>query len=87
MLIWALDLLVGKKELEVLELATGVRDLIGVAVEALSVLVLAAGLVVGKHADAVLHSEDLVVNATVVTILVAEVVESLSKLGNELVLL
>ena len=71
---WPVDLLVGKKELEVLELATSVGDLIGVTVEALSVLVLAAGLVIGKHADTVLHCEDLVVNATVVTILVAEVV-------------
>ena len=40
-------LLVREEEFEVLKLAACIRDLIGVAVEALTVLVLAPGLVVG----------------------------------------
>ena len=64
-------LLVIEKELEVLELATGVRDLIGVTVESLAVFMLRTGLIVGKHADTILHRKNLVVNTTVIAILVA----------------
>ena len=54
-----------------------VRNFIGVMVETLAVLVLATSLVVGEHTQTVLHGEDLVVNTTVVSVLVAEVVEAL----------
>ena len=80
-------LLVGKEELEVLKLAASVRNLVRVTVKSLAVLVLRAGLVVSKHADTVLHSENLVVHTAVVTVLVPQVVEALSKLSNELILL
>lgn len=80
-------LLVREEELEVLELTAGVLDLIGVAVESLTVLVLRAGLVVGKHAHAVLHGENFVIDATVVAVLVAQVVQALTELSNELILL
>ena len=48
---------------------------------------LGAGLVVGKHAHAILHSENLVIHSTVVAILVAQVVETLAQFGDELILL
>ena len=80
-------LLVIEEELEVLELATGVRDLVGVAVESLAVLMLWTSLIVGKHANTILHGENLVVYTTVVAILVAQIVKSLAKLSNKLVLL
>ena len=48
---------------------------------------LRSGLVVGKHAKTVLHGEDLVVDATVVSVLVAQVVQTLTKLSDKLVLL
>jgi hypothetical protein len=81
------DLLVREEELEVLKLAAGVLDLISVAVESVTVLVLSAGLVVSEHAHAVLHGENFVIDTTVVAVLVAQVVEALTKLGNELILL
>ena len=80
-------LLVREEELEVLELATGIGDLVSVTVESLAVLVLAAGLVVGQHAQTVLHGEDLVIDATIVPVLVAQVVEALAQLSDQLVLL
>lgn len=46
-------------------------------VEALAIFVLAAGLVVSQHAQTVLHGEDLVVYTTVVSVLVAQVIEAL----------
>ena len=79
-------LLVREEELEVLELAACVRDLIGVSVKTLAVLVLAPGFVVSEHAQAVLHGEDLVVDTTVVPVLVAQIVKALTQLGDELVL-
>ena len=80
-------LLVIEEELEVLELAASVGDLIGVAVESLTVLVLRASLVVREHANAILHSENLVVNTAIVTILVAQIVKPLAKLSDKLIFL
>ena len=48
---------------------------------------LAARLVICEHTETVLHREDLVVNATVIAVLIAEVVEALSKLSDVLILL
>ena len=81
------DLLVCKEELEVLELLASVLDFVGGTVESLSVFVLASRLVVGEHSVAVFHREDLIVDATVVTVLIPQVVELLAQLGNQLVLL
>ena len=44
-------------------------------------------LVILKHPQAVLHGEDLVVHASVVPVLVSQVIKTLSELSNELVLL
>ena len=67
-------LLVVKEELEVLELSASVRDLVRVAVESLTVLVLRTSLIVGEHANTVLHGENFVVDTAIVAILVAEIV-------------
>ena len=48
---------------------------------------LAARLVICEHTETVLHREDLVVDTTVIAVLVAEVVQALSKLSDELILL
>ena len=48
---------------------------------------LAARLVIREHTETVLHREDLVVDAAVIAVLIAEVVEALSKLSDELILL
>lgn len=82
-----MHLLVGEEELEVLELAARVADLVGSTVETLTAFVVATGLVVLQHADAVLHSVDLVRDTAVISVLVSQIVESLTQLGNELVLL
>ena len=71
-------LLVVKEELEVLELSASVRNLIRVAIKSLTVLVLRASLVVSEHTHTVLHGENLVVDAAIVAILVAEIVEALT---------
>ena len=68
-------------------MAASVRDLVSVAVKAFAVLMLATGLVVGQHAETVFHGEDLIVDTTVISILVAEIVEALPQLSNKLVLL
>jgi hypothetical protein len=73
--------------LEVIKLLAGVGDLVSSSVETVAVLVLGAGLVVAEHAVAVLHGENFVVDAAVVAVLVAEVVELLSELGDELIFL
>ena len=80
-------LLVVKEELEVLELSASVRDLVRVAVKSLTVLVLRTSLVVSEHTHTVLHGENLVVDTAIVAILVAEIVEALTQLGDQLVLL
>ena len=67
-------------------MATGVTDFVSVMVESLSVFVLAAGLVITQHADAVLHSENLVIDSAVVSVLISQVIEALSKLSDKLVL-
>ena len=53
----------------------------------LAVLVLAPGFVVSKHAQAVLHGENLIIDSTVVPVLIAQIVKALAQLSNELVLL
>ena len=73
--------------LELLKCAPRILDLIHSAIESEPVIVLAARLVVREHAVAILHSEDLIVHATVVSILITQVVQLLPQLGNELVLL
>lgn len=79
--------LLREQVLELLELATGVLDFIDGSVESKAVLVLTSGFVVAQHAVPVLHREDFVVDATVVAVLIPQVVELLSELSNELVLL
>ena len=48
---------------------------------------LATGLVVTEHSVSVLHRENFVVDTAVITILVSQVVELLTKLGDQLVFL
>ncbi len=67
-------------------MTTGITDFISVMVESLSVFVLAAGLVITQHADAVLHSENLVIDSAVVSVLISQVIEALSKFSDKLVL-
>ena len=80
-------LLVIEEEFEILKLAARVRDLVRVAVKSLTILVLGTGFIVCQHANAILHGENLVVDTAVVTILVAQVVKTLAKLCDKLVLL
>jgi len=80
-------LLVREEELEIFELSARVRDLVCVAVQSFAALVLTPGLVVGEHAQTVLHRENLVVHAPVVSVLVSQVVESLTQLCDQLVFL
>jgi hypothetical protein len=56
-------------------------------VESLTVVVVALGLVVLEHSDAVLHGVDLIRNTSVVSVLVSQVVQSLSEFSNQLVFL
>ena len=67
-------LLVLEEVLEVIELLAGVSNFVGATVETGSVLLLTSGSIVGEHSVAVLHGEDLVVDSTVVTILVSQVI-------------
>ena len=80
-------LLVVKEELEVLELSASVGNLVRVAVKSLTVLVLRTSLIVGEHTHTVLHGKNFVVDAAIVAILVTEIVEALTQLGDQLVLL
>ena len=80
-------LLVVEEELEVLKLSTSVRDLIGVAIESLTVLVLGACLIICEHANTIFHGEDLVIDAAIVAILIAQIVESLAQFSDQLVFL
>lgn len=77
----------GKQEFEVVELLARVGDLVTSTVEASSVFVLRAGLVVTKHAVSVLHGENFVINTSVVSVLVAEIVQLLAELSNKLIFL
>ena len=81
------DLLVREQELEVFKLFAGIRDLICTSVHPFSVLMLTTCLVVRKHTVAVFHCKDLVVNSTVVTVLVSEIVKLLTQLSDQLILL
>lgn len=82
------DILAGlllEEVLEIVKLLACISNLISTSIETVAVLVLGAALVVAEHAVAVLHGENFVIDTTVVTVLVAEVVELLSKFGDELV--
>jgi hypothetical protein len=74
-----------KQILEIIELLAGISDFIGGSVEAVAVFVFGSGLIVAKHAVAVFHRKNFVIDSAVVTVLVAEIVELLSKLSDKLV--
>ena len=80
-------LLVREEEFEILKLATGVRDFISIAVKSLTVFVLRASFVVTEHANTVLHGKNLIVDAPVVSVLISQVIKTLTKLCNQLILL
>ena len=46
---------------------------------------LATGLVVGEHAVAVLHCENFVVDASIIAVLVAEIVKLLTQFSDQLI--
>ena len=59
--------------LELLQLTTSVLNIVDGTVQLKSVIVLAPGLVVAEHAVAVFHRKNFIVDATVVTVLVAQI--------------
>ena len=67
-------------------MTTSVANLISIVVESFSVLMFAASFVVTEHAHSVFHCENLVVDSTVVSVLVSQVIEALSKLSDKLIL-
>ena len=73
--------------LELLKSTPGVLDLIHGPVESESVVMFAARFVIGEHAVAILHGEDLIIHATIVTVLVPQIVQLLPQFSNKLVLL
>jgi len=75
------------KEFELLKRATGICDFVASTVESQASLVLSTGFVIRKHAVAVLHVENLIIDTSIVTGLASQVVELLAELGNELIFL
>ena len=80
-------LLLTEEELEIVDLLSEVSNLIHVAVKASALLELAADLVVAEVSVAALSHMDLVGCALVVSVLTLEVIELLSQLSDECVLL
>ena len=80
-------LLIGEHELEVFKLLAGLGNLVSRVVKSVPVFVLGTGLVVGEHAVATVHRENLVVYTAIITVLVAQIVQLLPQLGNQLVFL
>jgi len=56
-------------------------------VKSCPVLKFCAGLVIAKHAIAILHTENFVVDSSVVTVLISKVVKLLSEFCDQLVFL
>lgn len=78
--------LVREHVLEVLNLLAAVSNLVHAAVESSATLHFRSDLLFTQKFVAVIHREDLVVNATIVTLLILEIVELLSQLSNQLIL-
>ena len=80
-------LLFGEEELKVVNLLSKVRYLVHVSVEASALLQLGAHLVVRQVSVSALSDVDLVRDSLVVAVLALQIVELLSELGDERVLL
>ena len=80
-------LLFGEEELKVVNLLSKVRNLVHVSVEASALLQFGAHLVVGQVSVSALSDVDLVRDSLVVAVLALQIVELLSELGDECVLL
>ena len=80
-------LLFAKDKLEVIYLFPEVSDLVHVAVETGSLLELASDLIVGEMSVPSLCDVNFICNTLVVSLLAIEVVELLSQLSDECVLL
>ena len=81
------NLLISEHEFKVFELFAGFSDFISRVVKSVTVLMFSAGLVVGEHAVATVHRENFIINTAVVTVLVAEIVQLLAELSNQLIFL
>ena len=64
---------------------TGGLNLVYCSVEFKSVFMLASGFVVSQHSEPILHCENLIVDASVVAVLVSQVVQLLTQFGYQLV--
>lgn len=53
----------------------------------MTLIVSGTGLLVGKHSVATFHVEDFIVDTTVISVLVSEVIKLLTEFGNKLVFL
>lgn len=78
--------LISEHELEVVKSLAGFTDLVRLHVKCVALIVLTSGSVVGQHSVASFHVEDFVINTTVVSLLVSEVVKLLAELSDKLVL-
>ena len=76
------NLLVREEEFEILKLAAGIRDFVGITVESLAVLMLGTSLVVSEHTDSVLHSKNLVIDTSIISVLITKIVETLAKFSD-----
>ena len=78
--------LVGEHVLEVLDLLAAVGNLVHTAVKSSTAFHFRSDLLLTQKFVAVIHRENLVVDATVVTLLILEVIELLSQFSNQLIL-
>ena len=81
-----LSLLLGHHVLEVLDLLAAVGDLVHASVKSGSSLHFGSDFLLAQQLVPVLHGENFIVNSSVVSLLVLEVVQLLSQLSDELVL-
>jgi hypothetical protein len=80
-----LFLLILEKVLKLFKVLASHSDFVGSNIESVTVLMLSTGFVVSQHAVATFHGQDFVVDTTVVSVLVSEVVQLLSQLSDKLV--
>lgn len=78
--------LVGEHVLEVFNLLAAVGNLVHAAVKSSTAFHFRSDLLLTQELVAVIHRENLVVDSTVVTLLILKVIELLSQLSNQLIL-
>ena len=79
-------LLILEEELKFFKVLASHTDLISGNVESISVFVLSTRLVISQHTVATLHGQNFVVDSTIVSVLISEIIQLLSEFSNQLVL-